>query len=405
MTVDAEFAFDPSDPTKAKSMEFMGRIRREKGVVRPSEGLVVSTRYEDTAKAFKDNKSFSSAGDMRAPGVVVPEEESFLGELDPPIHPKIRRIFLRSFTPATAAAAEEWTRENVRHRLDDFDAKGGGDLMDDFAIALPGSISAHVLGIPDEMHDQMMDWCNEVLHSTWVPTGRTELGVGVANSFPDLSAAIDKLIDERRGKEPEDLLGVMVNTVAADDWRIAEDHVRTLTINILAGSLSASYLLGNLIYRYLTDEDGFAQTIEQDPSKIPAAVVESLRMEAPVQFMFRHATTDTEVGGCPVGKGEMVLLSIAAANRDESVYPDPDTFRLDRSGEPESLAFGFGPHLCLGNHLTLMAGKVVMEEIAARYAGGRPKLADDFEWVSVDHMLEYGPEHLPVVVADAALTD
>src|ERR1700691_3196032 len=99
MTVDADYAFDPSDPTTAKNPEFMGRIRRERGVVRAAEGLVVSTRYGDTAKAFRDNKNFSSAGDMRAPGVTVPEEECFLGELDPPVHPKIRRILLRSFTP------------------------------------------------------------------------------------------------------------------------------------------------------------------------------------------------------------------------------------------------------------------------------------------------------------------
>jgi cytochrome P450 len=184
MTVDAEYAFDPSDPTTAKNPEFMGRIRRERGVVRPSEGLVVSTRYAATAKAFRDNKNFSSAGDMRAPGVTVPEEESFLGELDPPVHPKIRRILLRSFTPRTAAAAEEWTRQNVRRRLDALDARGGGDLMDDLAVPFPGSVSAHVLGVPDELHDQMMVWCNEVLHSTWVPTGRTELGVGVEKSFP-----------------------------------------------------------------------------------------------------------------------------------------------------------------------------------------------------------------------------
>ena len=397
MTVDTEYAFDPADPTKAKSPEFMGRIRREKGVARVAEGLVVSTRYEATAKAFRDNKNFSSAGDMRAPGVVVPEEESFLGELDPPLHPKIRRVLIRSFTPQTAAAAEEWTRANVRRRLDAIDGRGGGDLMDDLAIPLPGSVSAHVLGVPDDLHDQMMTWCNEVLHSTWVPTGRTELGVGVELSFPDLSAAVDQLIDERRGAPTEDLLGIMVNTVTPDEWRIAEAHVRTLVINVLAGSLSSSYLLGNLVYRYLIDEE-FAGILGANRTKIPSAVNESLRLEAPVQFMFRHATTDTQVGGCPVQKGEMVLLSIAAANRDESVYAEPDRFRLDREGEPESLSFGLGPHLCLGNHLTLMIGKVVMEEIVDRYRLTGLRLPDDFEWTGVDHMLEFGPEHLPVIV-------
>jgi cytochrome P450 len=131
MTVDSDYGYDVSDLTKAKDAELLGRIRRDRGVIRPTTGLVVSTRYEDTAKAFRDNRHFSSRGDMRAPGVVVSEDESFLGELDPPVHPKIRRILVRSFTPKAANDAEPWTRQNVRRRLEAFEAKGGGDLMED----------------------------------------------------------------------------------------------------------------------------------------------------------------------------------------------------------------------------------------------------------------------------------
>jgi cytochrome P450 len=398
MTSDSEYTFDPSDPTKAKDQAFLGKIRRNRGVVRTDHGLVVSTRFLDTSKAFRDTKNLSSAGDMRAPGVVVAEEECFLGELDPPVHPKIRRILIRSFTPQGANDAEGWTRQEIRRRLDSLDAAGRGDLMDDLAIPLPGSVSAHVLGIPEELHDQMMVWCNEVLHSTWIPTGRTEKGEGLKNSFPELSAAVDDLMSARRGKEPEDLLGIMVNTVTSDGWRISEDHVRTLTINILAGSLSASYLLGNLLYRYLTDLEGFASVLEKDRSKVPVAVAESLRLEAPVQFMFRHATADLDMGGCPVSTGEHVLLSIAAANRDESVYPDADSFRMNRGADVEHLSYGVGPHLCLGNHLTNMIGRVILEEFIDRYARGSIRLTPDFEWICVDHMLEFGPEHLPVLM-------
>ncbi|MGA2307753.1 MAG: hypothetical protein ABSH29_26730, partial [Acidimicrobiales bacterium] len=146
MTSDSEYTFDPSDPTKAKDQAFLGKIRRDRGVVRTEDGLVVSTRFLDTSAAFRDNKRLSSAGDMRAPGVVVTEEESFLGELDPPVHPKIRRILVRSFTPQGAKDAENWTRQEVRRRFDSLDTAQRGDLMDDLAIPLPGSVSAHVLG-------------------------------------------------------------------------------------------------------------------------------------------------------------------------------------------------------------------------------------------------------------------
>jgi cytochrome P450 len=90
------------------------------------------------------------------------------------------------------------------------------------------------------------------------------------------------------------------------------------------------------------------------------------------------------------------MLSIAAANRDDEVYPDPESFRLDRHAAKAHLAFGIGPHVCLGNHLTWMIGRVVLEELAARFEPGRVQLEKGYEWVCVDHIQEYGPEHLPV---------
>jgi len=400
MAIDDKFAFDPMDASKAKSWDFIRSIRDAMAVCRPTEGLLFTARYDETASAFRNAKSFSSAGDMRAPGVVVPEDERFLGELDAPLHPRIRRILLRGITPAAALAAEGWTRDVVASRLQAIATSGGGDLMDSLAIPLPGSVAAHALGIPDEMHEPIMQWCNDLLHSTWPTTGETDRGVGIEAAFPELSEAIDDQIRMRKDAGPEqkdDLLAVMVHATTPDGWRIPEAHIRTLAINILAGSLSASYMIGNLLFRYLSEPDGFGRTIQEDRSKIPVAVEESLRLEPPVLFMFRHATEDAKLGGCPIGAGDHLMLSIASANRDEGSYPDAEEFRLDRGESPEHLAFGAGPHLCLGNHLTRMVGRVVLEEMVERFPPGSLRLAPDFAWICVDHMLEYGPEHLQVV--------
>ena len=398
---DRELAFDPMDATRTKDWALLARIRAECAVLRPAEGVVFTARYDDTATVFRDAKRFSSAGDMRAPGVVVAEEESFLGELDAPLHPKIRRILLRGFTPERANEAEAWTRHWVGTRLGAIADDGGGDLMKRMAIPLPVAVAGHALGIPDELHDDMQRWCDELLHSTWPATGKTDRGENIEGAFPEFAAAIDGLIAERRRPSDDaapDLLAVMVQTRTDDGWRIPEQHVRTLTINILAGSLSTSYMVGNLLYRWLTHED-FAAALRADRSRIPAAVEESLRHEAPVTFLFRRVLGDTELSGCPVLAGDHVMMGIASANRDEAVYPHADEFRLDRRGEPEHLAFGAGPHLCLGNHLTRMIGKVVLEELLDRFAPGQIRLAPQFAWVCVDHPLEYGPETLDVVVA------
>jgi cytochrome P450 len=400
-TPDGDLTFDVMDQAKTKDWAFLARLRDECPVSRPSDGMVFTAKYEDTAKGFRDAKTFSSVGDMRAPGITVPEEESFLGEIDAPLHPRIRRLLLKGFTPAAAQRSEAWTRANVRRRFDALRDAGGGDLMAQLAIPLPGSVAAHELGVPDALHDQMMDWCNELLHSTWPTHGRTERGEGIAGAFPEFAAALDDQIAQRRTPTPngeEDLLALMVQTVDADGWHLSEQHVRTLSVNILAGSLSASFMLGNLLYRYLDPSTDFSATIREDPSLIPVAVDESLRYEAPVMFLFRSSRVDTTIGGRPVHEGDHVMLGIGAANRDEGAYHDADEFRLDREGEPEHLAFGAGPHLCLGNHLTRMAGTVVLEELLSMFAPGELGLAPEFEWKCVDHIMEYGPETLDVVV-------
>lgn len=400
-TIDEAYAFDPTDPAAAKDPARMARIRAGLPVCRPAENLVLVTRHADVAEGFRDAKRYSSVGDMRAPGVSVPEAESFLGELDAPLHPRIRRVLLKGFTRRRAAAAEGWTRKEVRRRLEALFHRGEGDLMADFAIPLPGSISAHELGIPDALHDDVMRGCNELLHSTWPATGRTERGEGIAVCFPELAAILDEQLEARvrAGSEaPEDLLGLMATGRAEDGWAIGLHHARTLVVNILAGSLSGSYLLGNLLHRLLTDE-AFVAALRADPSRIPAAVDESLRFEPPVTFLMRTARADGMLGGTPIAAGEHLMLHILAANRDPAAYADPERFRLDRDeGEPGHLAFGIGPHVCLGNHLTWMVGRVVLEEMLDLTAERPLRLADGFAWQCVAHLQEYGPERLDVRV-------
>lgn len=394
--IDREYAFDPNDAAQAKDFARMAVIRREKPVCRPAENIVLVTRHADVTAVFRDSKGFSSVGDMRAPGIVVPPEESFLGELDAPLHPKIRRVLHRTFTIAKAQESAPFTRRIVRARLERMAAAERGDLMNEFAVPIPGSVSADVLGFPEDLHDPLMKWCDELLHSTWPPTGRTEKGEGIEAGFPELSACIDEQIERRKSDDRhDDLLASMVRSRGDDGWSIGHQHTRTLVVNMLAGSLSATYMVGNLLYRLLTDE-GFVKALRQDDRLIDRAVEESLRYEAPVAFLWRTARSDARIGGTPVFAGEHVMCHITAGNRDEAAYPDAESFRLDRVDPPEHLAFGAGPHLCLGNHLTRLIGRIVIEETLRLMQTTRIELTPGYVWQCVNHLQEYGPEHLPV---------
>ena len=184
---DDAYAFDPMDASRTKDWSLLAQIREECPVVRPAEGVVYTSLWKDTDEVFRGYRKYSSVGDMRSPGVTVPVEESFLGEIDAPLHPRIRRLLLQGFTLRNAQAAEGWTRDNVKRRLQPVGGAGQGDLMATLSIPLPGSVAAHALGIPDELHDQVMDWCNELLHSTWPALGKTERGEGIANAFPEFT--------------------------------------------------------------------------------------------------------------------------------------------------------------------------------------------------------------------------
>jgi len=195
----------------------------------------------------------------------------------------------------------------------------------------------------------------------------------------------------------------MIQAEEPDGSKLSDVHIRTLSVNSIAGSLSLTYMLGNLLHRFVSDESGFTSVLRAGPGLVPMAVEESLRYEAPVLFLFRTAKDDTEIGGCPVHEGERVITGIASANRDEAVYDHADEYRLDRAELPDNhLSFGEGPHLCLGNHLTRMIGRVVLEEALRHFAPGELRLADGYEHSLVPMFLEYGPESLDVLVGRAS---
>ncbi|TML13006.1 MAG: cytochrome P450 [Actinobacteria bacterium] len=146
-------------------------------------------------------------------------------------------------------------------------------------------------------------------------------------------------------------------------------------------------------------DSSFHAALVNDSELIPKAIEESLRLEPPVLFLFRTAVTETDLSGTHISPGDRIVTGIASANRDEAVYDDASEFRLDRSGTPEHLSFGAGPHLCLGNHLARMEAKVALEEYLRRYSFGQIQLAPDFHFELMPHYLEYGPESLNVVTS------
>ena len=400
-----DYEFDLFDPKQTQNMwDELAEMRAKCPVAQPAEGFFYTAKYEDTQRVFRDARAFSCAGGFRAAGVEIPDDELLMAEMDPPLHPRIRKFVLKSFNPGMAKNAEDFTRGYARSVWDEVDAAGGGDLVALVSTRIPLAVTGHVLGLPVEDSAELSARFFALLHTDWPAYGlkdRTKPGVdeGIAGSAPELAAYFDEKIRERReGRVKSDDLLTQLVEMSVDGEQLSDERIRTLAFNFLGAGLSTTNLISNLLYRLMTDSS-FHAALVNDPELIPKAIEESLRLEPPVLFLFRTAVTETDLSGTHISPGDRIVTGIASANRDEAVYDDASEFRLDRSGTPEHLSFGAGPHLCLGNHLARMEAKVALEEYLRRYSFGQIQLAPDFHFELMPHYLEYGPESLNVVTS------
>jgi len=404
VSADPRWAFDPFDAGQTQQMwERWAEMRREAPITRPLPGFVFVARHTDVKTVFRDNVSYSARDGFRAPGVVVPEEESFLGEIDPPAHMRLRMLMMQAFRPGLEKKAEPFTRAFAEAKLTALAEQGGGDLVSLLGIHLPPAVTAHVLGIPTDDIERVGHWGFELLHSTWPATNRTERGEGLGGAFPELAGFLDEQIAWRRGHAdpPDDLITRMLRATDHEGRPLSSLQIRTLCANCLLASQSTANLIGNLMHRFVS-EPALERALRAEPARIPAAVEESLRFDAPVLFLFRTAKVDTELAGEKILAGERVVMGIASGNRDERVYERPEEFRLERwPGAAEHLTFGPGPHLCLGNQLARMEARVVLERVLARFPEGALSPAPGYRRTNVPMFLEWGPERLDLVV-DAA---
>lgn len=398
-----KYAFDPFDHNQTQNQwELLRELRNHAPISRPIPGFVYVARHSDIAAIFKDvEENFSSAEGFRGQGVVVPVEESFLGEIDRPLHTELRGLMMQAFKPGLEKEAEGFARDYINGLWQNIRNSRGGDLVANFGLNIPSAVTSHILGISVENIERVGQWGFDLVHSTWPETNATEDGVGLGGAFPHIAEFLDAQISQRRSNPnpPDDMITRMTQAEINEHGtsrKLSDLQIRTLCANVLLASLSTANLIGNLMYRFVTDSD-FENALRADPGLIPGAVEESLRVEAPVLFMLRTARNDCTISGEPVAKGERILLGIASGNRDERVFQNPEQFQLARPNAKQHLTFAPGIHRCLGNQLARMEAKVALETAIEIFEPGSLQLKEGFVFEHVPMFLEYGPNRLDVV--------
>jgi cytochrome P450 family 142 subfamily A polypeptide 1 len=233
---------------------------------------------------------------------------------------------------------------------------------------------AHLIGVPREDWPLFRKWSDEVVEGEYVNKNRTERGEGFGGGHPEFAAYVDALIADRRetGELHDDLVSRLLVTEVGG-LRLTDIEIRTQLISlILGGNETTRHLIGNLLVRLATDPDLFAR-LKADPSLVAAAVDESLRLDPPVHQMLRTVEVETDRFGPSMCPGDKIIYAVSSANRDAAVFDDPARFRVDRGNGRDHLAFGDGPHVCPGQAIARLEGRVTIEELLRRVASIEPE--------------------------------
>jgi cytochrome P450 len=356
----------------------------------------LATRY-DTVKSVLGDPRFSRAaaanGDAPRSTPIWPRSDAMVS-LDPPEHTRLRRLVTAAFTVRRVEALRGLAQKVVDGLLDDVAEHGPPiDLVQSFAVSLPITMICEILGVPFADRGLFQSWSVAQLSRTAYTRQQID------EAHRQLRAYLAALVEQRRQQPTNDLLSALVQARDSGD-KLSENELVTQGVMLLsAGYETTANQLANFTYALLTHPEQLAW-LRADLSRIPTAVEELLRFVplatgAPSsQGHARVATTDVELDGVPVCAGEAVLPAVNSANRDERVFVNPDQLDLSRVDNPH-VAFGYGPHRCLGAHLARMELQVALAALLRRFPQVRLAVpADEVEWKK--GMLVRGPRELPV---------
>jgi cytochrome P450 len=335
----------------------LAHLRSHCPVVRSDRhgGYWVVSRYEDVYHVAEDWQTFSSAEGLSIPPLPIAVRNIPI-EIDPPQHRVFKRLISRYLTHAAVLPWEERTRDLVTRLIDNFIESGKCDFIAQFAFPLPAfSLFEMVLNAPPEELDYV-GYLASKAHLPEDPDG--------PQCWRALSEWVLAFIESRRHQPPRDDVVDAVIAGEVDGRPISNEEVVGVIQNLILGGLetTASALAMTMIR--FCDQPAILRTLKRDPGLIPAAIEELLRLDGPLIAIARTTVRDAELGGENIKAGEKVLVYFASANHDQGEFPDPETFDLHRQNR--HLAFGVGPHRCVGSNLARMNMRIALEELVAR---------------------------------------
>ena len=323
------------------------------------------TRHADVAAGFKDFELYSSSrgvdlqmvksGEPMPPLIIL---------MDPPDHRRMRSLVNKVFTPRAMAAQ----RDLVADQIDNFLSAanpGSFDVVHDFSALFPVEVITSMLGVPPEHRQQLRLWLDVQLEREFGSFEMSEAGMAAGM---ETGLFYYNLIQERRANPQDDMISRLISVeVERDDGTSTslDDAEIAGFASLLggAGAETVTKLVGNAVVTFARNPEQWQKLLD-DRSKVPAAVEELLRWEAPAQYVVRCSTRDVELHGTTIPAGKPVFLIAGSANRDERAFTAADTFDIDRDrSEAQNIGMGYGIHSCLGAALARMESAIALEKL------------------------------------------
>jgi cytochrome P450 len=391
-------AYNPFDPAQVDHHEaVLARLRAAGPVHELLPGFFYLTRHREIVEVcrkpdvFQQGRFIPLEEDTRAP------DELNLGETNPPEHTRVRKVLAGLLSPAKVRAMEPLVREVCRDLVAVFAARGAADMIADLGVPLPGAVIGPITGLPAETHQQFRTYSDAYMARTDPDPERVRQAMAYVDEF---DAKARETIRARRasGDRPDDVLTGLIECTDEQGRPLSENKILVhLTKDmVVGGTETTTHLIGNM-FACLLSVPGLYERVRADRSLVPAVVEETLRLTGPVQLLFRMPASDTEIAGCPVPHGATVALGYASANRDESVFPDPDTFSVDRGDDlrKQHFGFGYGVHLCVGAALARLEAVCALDAVLDAIPSMR--LADGWTYERVPFFMMRGPRRVDVV--------
>jgi cytochrome P450 len=370
-------AWDAVNPAQLEDpYPIYARARRDTPVAYSERvGAWIITRYEDVCAVLKDPARFSSADVLKVklepPESVrailaegLPPARTLLDN-DPPAHTRFRSLVNKAFVPQRVTELEPKIHAMVEELIDGFIEDGRCEFMRRFAFPLPGAAIADILGLPREDLGDLKRWCDDwmALQSATQPAPELER---CAKSYLELQRYFVAAVEERSRAPRGDLMSALIRARLEGESPLSQvELVRVIMSLLVAGHETTTHLLGNALVLLLRNPVEL-EALRADSSLAAGAVEEALRMDPPIQSLFRRATDDVELGGVNIPKGARVMIVFGSANRDEACFVAPDQFDIRREDAHRHLGFSRGNHFCLGASMARMEARIALARLTTR---------------------------------------